>query len=135
MALLGVWAFEWWKAFHLLRDGTQLPARARPPLGLSPPELRKFIQQLKQMSPGQYGQATRRVAQRLAILSGEQVDSSLPEDDLFQVQIEWAKQEQAREIFELERALNPRKIHAEAERREIWKVMIQARTHGALLKA
>ncbi len=135
MGLLNVWEFEWWKAFHLLRDGTQLPGRVMPALGLTLKELRKFILQLKEMSPGEYWRATRRVEQRLASLSGKKVDLSLPTGELFQVQMEWAKQEQAREIFDLERALNPRKIQAEAERREIWKALIQARTHTALMKA
>src|SRR5688572_13657453 len=35
---LHAWEFEWYKALHLLREGTQLPEPPRPPL--SPEELK-----------------------------------------------------------------------------------------------
>src|SRR5258708_4550975 len=61
--LLSVWEFEFYKAFHLLRDGNALPARQRLPVsGLSRSEASSFLAILKQMSGEDYYLATRKLA-------------------------------------------------------------------------
>ena len=62
MGLLSTWEFEFFKAFHLLRDGTQLPMKQDPPTGLTKAETRTFIEQLRRMSPNEYLLTTRRLA-------------------------------------------------------------------------
>jgi len=61
--LLNVWEFEFYKAFHLLRDGYALPARQRPPVsGLTFLEANTFLTALKRLSPEDYYLATRKLA-------------------------------------------------------------------------
>jgi len=129
MGLLNMWEFEWYKAFHLLREGTQLPTGSTPPPNLNPAELRAFIRRLEQMSAEEYWFTRRRVASKL----GQKVNLSRTRP--MQVEREWAEREKAQEIFELRYYLEPKRIHARAERREIWNDFIRARTLPALQEA
>src|SRR5258708_2039078 len=97
--LLLFWEFEFYKSFHLLRDGTPLPPRyASPRLGLTPQEIRTFIDQLKRMTGDQYWLTTRYVAAKL----GQKLNLSRPSTAMDRL---WAEQERLTEIIELERAL------------------------------
>jgi hypothetical protein len=127
LGLLTFWEFEFYKALHLLRDGTQLPAKYGPPMGLTPAELRTFIAQLKRMSAEQYWLTTRRVAVEL----GEAMNLKRPP---LRMDLLWAEQERDEEVYRLERGLKPRSIEAQARRRKMWRALVGANTYAALRK-
>jgi len=129
LGLLNTWEFEFYKVFHLLRDGTTLPVRnLPPPLGFSPSELRALIARLKRMSPEEYwrtqGQFTREL--------GEKVNLKRP---LRMVDLWSAERNLKQEIFWLERTLDPPKVQAQVRRRKIWEDLVRANTYSALRKA
>ena len=127
--LLNIWDFEFYKAFHQLRDGIALPARnLPPPSGFSASELRAILTRLKSMSAAEYW----RVRQQLTSDIGEKVNLELAPT---KVDIEFADLDLKEEIYGLERTLMPRKIHAQVQRREIWDDLIRAKTHAATRKA
>lgn len=129
LKLLNTWDFEFYKAFHQLRDGIALPARnLPPPSGISASELRDFLTRLKSMSAAEYW----RVRQQLTSDFGEKVNLELAPT---KVDIEFAGRDLEEEIYGLERTLIPRKIHAQAQRREIWNDLIRAKTNAATRKA
>jgi hypothetical protein len=125
--LLSVWEFEFYKALHLLRDGTQLPAQYRSTMGLTCAELSTFITQLKRLSAEQYWLTTRRVAVKL----GEALTLKRPP---LQVDLWWAEQERDREIYSLQQALKPRSIEAKTKRHKLWRALVGAKTYAALRK-
>lgn len=129
MGLLNVWNFEFYKAFHLLRDGIALPTRnLPPPSGFPRSELVTILTRLKSMSGAEYW----RVQQQMETEFAENVDlEQAPTRD----QIEFAKHDLKEEIYWLERALNPKKIHVQAQRRKIWDDLINAETSVAVRKA
>jgi hypothetical protein len=129
MGLLNVWDFEFYKAFHSLRDGIALPTRnLPPPSGVSRSELRAILTRLKSMSAAEYW----RVQQQMTTEFGESVDlEHVPTE----VEIEFADRDLKEEIYWLERSLISQKIHAQVKRREIWDDLIRANTYGALRKA
>jgi hypothetical protein len=136
--MLSVWEFEWYKAFHLLRDGTQLP----PDPGFESLNYRVALDQLEwwkkasskqilgEMRPGEpppfteYATSAERVRAKQEWLKRDWAH-------LYQ----WAELERQGEIANLERQLKPRKIHALAERREIWKMLVEGRTESAIKEA
>jgi hypothetical protein len=129
VGLLNVWDFEFYKAFHQLRDGIALPVRNfPPPSGFSASELRTILTRLKSMSAAEYW----RVQQQMASEFGGRVDF---EQVPTRVDIEFADRDLKEEIYGLERTLTPRKIHAQGQRREIWDNLIRANTYAALRKA
>src|SRR5713226_4780423 len=69
MGLLNSWEFEWYKVFHMLRDGTPLPgsrALAAPPLSISPRQVRSWIQRLKEMDEEEYVRINRRACEEIS---------------------------------------------------------------------
>jgi hypothetical protein len=129
LGLLNVWEFEFYKAFHHLRDGIALPARnLPPPSGFPTSELRAILTRLKSMSAAEYW----RVQQQMTSEFGESIDLEKVPTKL---EIEFADMDLKEEIYWLERSSIPHKIHAQAQRREIWDNLIQARTHAAIRKA
>jgi hypothetical protein len=129
IGLLSTWEFEFYKAFHLLRDGRQLPSKYEsPPLALSPAEMRRFIQQLKTMTPEDYWLTTNRVAVEL----GERLNLRKPPTFVDRL---WAEQQRNDEIFWLEHALKPATIQAWKKRRKIWTDLLRATTYASLRKA
>jgi hypothetical protein len=127
IGLLSFWEFEFYKALHLLRDGTPLPTRKGSPVGLPTAELGTFIGHLKRMSAQQYWLTSRRVAVEL----GEAVNLKKPP---LPMDISWAKQERDGEIYWLERGMKPPSIAAQAKRRKIWNDLVRAITYAALRK-
>ena len=111
VGLLNVWDFEFYKAFHLLRHGIALPARnLPPPSGFSRSELRAILTRLRSMSAAEYW----RVQQQMATEFAENVNlEQVPTKD----EIRFAWHDLKEEIYWLERALIPQKIHAQVERR------------------
>lgn len=128
VGLLSTWEFEFYKAFHLLRDGTALPSKYELPTGLAPSELRSFIARLKRISPEHYWLTTR----RLAVELGETVNLRRPP---MRVDLWWAMQERKQEIHSLERELKPRSIEAHTQRKKIWEALITSNTYASLRKA
>jgi hypothetical protein len=99
--LLSVWEFEFYKAFHLLRDGNALPARQRTPVsGLTRSEASKFLTILKRLSAGDYYLATR----KMTLEFGQHPNLDRPP---ISVDIEWAESQRNEEIVWLERLLRP----------------------------
>ncbi len=128
VGLLNTWEFEFYKNFHLLRDGIMLPGTyASSASGFSPRDLRRFLEQLKQMSAGDYWQTSRRVGVEL----GQKLNLGRPPSWLDR---HWAAQEREREILWLERTLNPPRIQVQTERRKMWTDLVKASTNAALRK-
>jgi hypothetical protein len=126
--LLLIWEFEFYKAFRLLRDGTQLPSDRYPKIGLTKSEAQKFLQVLKKMTPERFW----RVSKRQESEMGFKVNLKKPST---QMDRWWAEQQLREEIRYLERALNPRPIHAMALRRAIWKNLVNAKSATAVKRA
>ena len=137
MALLNVWEFEWYKALHVLRDGTPLPgslAMLAPPLHISPKQIRLWIERLKGMDEDEFLRINGLVCERI---SGERdLKPQTPiQSGGQEMQRWWARSEKESEIAELEKYLNPRRIPLQAERRVLWASLVQARTLPVLKKA
>jgi hypothetical protein len=128
LGLLTLWEFEFYKAFHLLRDGMPLPQKYAPPMGLPSQEIRGFLKQLKAMSPEQFWLSTK----RMAVEFGERLNMKRPPS---RVDLIWAEQERDGEVHWLERELKPPSIEARAARRKIWDDLVGANTYAALRKA
>jgi hypothetical protein len=125
---LNFWEFEFYKAFHMLREGVSLPTQHLPASSLSSQEIRAFIELLSQMTDAEYYQTTRRVAQEL----GEKVNLQKPPIDM---DIWWAARERNEEIYWLRKDLYPLRIKAQHARRKIWNDLIKADTYASLHKA
>jgi hypothetical protein len=129
MGLLSTWEFEFFKAFHLLRDGTQLPMKQGPPTELTKAENRSFIERLRRMTPDEYLLTTR----RLAVLFdfGEREHLRRPPNP---VERWWAEEQRDQEIRSLQTRLRGYFIRAAEARRKIWADLIRADTYAALHK-
>src|SRR5260221_2518136 len=97
---LNFWEFEFYKAFHGLRDGTSLHTRYASTSGLSVNETRRFIDRLTRMTAADYYLTTRRVAQQL----GEKGNLKKPPNGM---DIWWAEGQRADELFAPRKPLNP----------------------------
>lgn len=62
---LNFWEFEFYKAFHVLRDGSSLPMQYASSSGLSVEEARRYGESLARMTAAEYWLTTRRVAKEL----------------------------------------------------------------------
>jgi len=132
MSLLDFWEFEWYKALHVLRDGTALPgsrALTAPPLHITPAIVRSWVRRLREMGEEEWLRINERACEEI---SGKK-DLDAHTSDPFVLR-DWARWEKEREIADLETYLNPRQIPAQAERRELWRNFWQARTLPALKK-
>jgi hypothetical protein len=126
--LLSMWEFEFYKAFHLLRDGYALPARQRAPVsGLTRTDASKFLAILKRLSAADYYFATR----RLALECGQHLNLDRPP---ISVDIEWAESQRNEEFVWLERLLNPRHPEAKTAGKKIWKDLLRASTYADVRK-
>lgn len=125
---LNCWEFEFYKAFHVLRDGSSLPLQYAPPSGLSMEEARRYGESLARMTAAEYWLTTRRVAKEL----GERVDLRRPPTGM---DIWWAEGQRAEELFWLKRKVDPPRIEAQRARRKIWNDLIESSTYASLRKA
>jgi hypothetical protein len=135
IGLLNTWEFEWYKAFHVLRDGNALPtsqAVLAPPLHISPKQVRSWVDRLKPMDVDEYLKINQLTTEKI---SGKKDTSpgTVEERDLW-VQREWARGQKANEIADLEKYLNPSKIPLERERRNLWDALWRAQTVPMLTK-
>lgn len=119
MGTLNVWEFEWYKAFHLLRDGVQLPPSVTPPPLFNRERLRTRLRQLQRMTAKQFWAELRSQA-------GKNWRPPTRVDWL------WAEWEKDREIAQLRWYLEPREIPMRAERSKVWNALIRARTFRAV---
>ena len=129
VGLLNLWEFEWYKAFHVLRDGSSLPgtqAVYAPPLHISRKQIRSWIEQLRKMDEDEYLRINGLTIEKITDKKDETLTTT-NETDLW-VQRHWASGQKQSEIAELERYLNPSKIPLEAERRQLWNSLWRART-------
>jgi hypothetical protein len=130
MGLLNVWEFEWYKAFHVLRDGTSLPgagALTSPPLNISPAQVRSWIRRLKEMDEELYVRINRRACEEISGQRDPNPNRPVSVDDRM-----WAQMNKENEIAEIERYLNPKRTPAQSERRVVWESLVRARTLSAL---
>lgn len=128
IGLLLSWNFEFYKAFHLLRDGIQLPSDQYPKLGLKKAEAKSFLRILKRMTPEQFW----RISKRMEWEMGYKVNLRKPSSLMDRW---WAERQLREEIWQLERALNPRPIPAMALRKSLWKTLISATSEAAIKRA
>jgi hypothetical protein len=128
LGLLSFWEFEFYKAFHLLRDGMPLPPKYASPMGLTPQEIRGILTQLRAITPEQFWLATNRTAVEL----GKPMNLRRPPSSM---DLMWAEQERDGEVRWLEHELKPPSIEARAARRRIWVDLVRANTYAALRKA
>ena len=135
LGLLNSWEFEWYKAFHVLRDGRVLPtsqAVLAPPLDISRKQIRSWIARLTEMDEDEYLRINRLACERISGKKEEPPDT-MDEADLW-IKRDWARGQRQSEIAGLERYLNPSKIPAEAERRVLWEGLWRAQTLAVLEK-
>ena len=135
VGLLNSWEFEWYKAFHVLRDGSALPmsqAVLSPPLHISRTQIRSWVERLRKLDADEY---LRINALTCETISGEKgpTPDAMDEVELW-VKRDWAQKQKESEIHELERYLNPSKIPVEAERRDLWEALWRAQTLPVLKK-
>jgi hypothetical protein len=126
--LMSVWEFEFYKAFHLLRDGCALPASRRPPVsGLSRAEASSFLAILKRMSDEDYYLTTRKL--------GAEFDRRVNlEKPPISVDRWWAESQRSEEILWLERLLKPKRPIAEIAGMKIWRDLLRANTYADVRK-
>ena len=125
---LTLWEFEFYKAFHLLRDGYILSAGQRPPVsGLTRSEASVFLEKLKGMTPGDYYLATR----RLMVEMGQPANLDKPP---ISMELEWAGSQRDEEIAWLEGLLNPRRPVAEIAGKKVWRDLLSTKTHSEVRK-
>jgi hypothetical protein len=126
--LLSVWEFEFYKAFHLLRDGYALPAGQRPPVsGLSRSEASSFLAMLKRMSDEDYYLATRKLTAEF----DRHVNLERPPISVDRL---WAESQRNEEILWLERLLKPQRPKAEIAGMKIWRDLLRANTYADVRK-
>jgi hypothetical protein len=127
LRLLTLWEFEWYKAFHLLRDGAQLPSDPAFII-VNDREARAQLQWWKNASLKE-------------ILGGMQPGTPPPFDELPEGEREkaktrwtltewtwlkkWAELNRQAEIAALEHWLKPRETSALAKRRQIWETLAE----------
>lgn len=122
MPTLNVWEFEWYKAFHLLRDGVQL--RTDP----------VFVRVNRRDAEARLGWWKKTSPEE--IMGDLRLDSKPgKQNPLTRTDLEYAELQRQSEIANLERQLKPARIQALAERRKIWDELIRARTVSALEQA
>jgi hypothetical protein len=129
IGLLNLWEFEWYKALHVLRDGSPLPgtqAVYAPPLHISRKQIRSWIERLKGMGEDEYLRINELAIEKIAGEKGEKINPTNETDSW--VQRDWANGQKQSEIAELERYLNPSKIPLQAERRQLWNALWRAQT-------
>ena len=127
--LMSIWEFEFYKAFHLLRDGFALPTRQRTPVsGLTRSEANEFLAILKRLSAEDYFLATR----KLAVECGQRLNLEKPP---ISVDRWWADSQRNEEIVWLERLLKPPRPQAENAGKKIWRDLLRATTYADVRKA
>ena len=122
MRKLNVWEFEWYKALHLPRDGTQLrpdPVFVR----VNRREAEAQLEWWKKVTP-------REIMGDLRL--GSEPGRHQP---LSRADVEYAELQRQSEIAQLQRQLKPAQTQALAERRKNWEALVQARTLATLEEA
>jgi len=124
-----MWEFEWFKAFHLLRDGQQAPASKDEDANetLDPQVADAAVELVEKQSDDE-------------ILAGVPpnvlYEPPNPDDPLLTTAYRMLNANRIRQHhIAVLRSMKPREVHARAERREIWKALWQARTRPAVLDA
>jgi hypothetical protein len=126
LGLLHMWESEWFKAFHLLRDGQQAPTPPADRETLDPEYADAVIQELRDMP--------------LREIVGQEpppadYEPRKPFDRAgLHHWMRWAEGIRQKHI-QIVRNMKPREVHARFERREIWQALWQARTREAALDA
>ena len=113
IAVLTAWEFEWWKAFHSLRDGKQVPSSTNQPDTLEPEKAKKRMEVIKKLP-----------AEKI-------LGRKLPKGPRQSVWEDFAELHRAQEIQNVLGML-PEEVYERLERREIWSALWRARTLAAL---
>lgn len=117
-----MWEFELWKAFHLLRDGIELPGPqwARPEVArLSPQERDAIHVEIQRSTLKDYA----------ALMDPEDRKAFKTLDPVVQ---EFSFEQWKNDAFAELAELKPRLIPHRQERRELWNALIRVRTRSAL---
>ena len=124
---LHAWEFEWYKALHFLREGTQLPEPPRP--ALTPDDVKRIdagISELRAMPISRIVGADPPPSDYQPTSAGD--PSPLA------VWLPWAEGVRQQKIADLI-AMKPREIQKRAERRDIWQSLWQSRSAVSLNRA
>lgn len=121
IGLLNMWEFEWYKALHLLREGTLLPGREGPQL--EPALADKRIQSIRKLplwkilgqEPPPEDWVPTKPGDRASRSAWELWGESVRHDQIAAVM-----------------AMKPKEIHAKAARREIWRSLWSAKSSRVL---
>jgi len=136
LGLLTCWEFEWYKAFHLLRDGTQLPPDPNFEV-VNERETKAQLQWWKKAS--------------LKDILGDMAPGTpppfdeLPEAEREKAKLRWtmrewtwlkdhAEYQRQSQIAALERWLRPKETPARAERRKIWGTLTGCNTSATAIE-
>jgi hypothetical protein len=125
IGLLSGWEFEWYKAFHLLRDGVELPySHAKRLRWVDRAINRARLEAIRKLTITDY--CRKRFIEDFLTHEDALEFSKNPNN------LAWAEKEQAREIAWLKHNLDPKRSEKFAEGRKIWRELVSARTLLAL---
>ncbi|MGB8540262.1 MAG: hypothetical protein WCD49_01370 [Candidatus Acidiferrales bacterium] len=128
VGLLNVWEFEWYKAFHLLRDGLELPYSHAEQLRWVDRSINRIrLEEMERSSIEEYCRK-RFIDEGLTAEEAHELSAN-PKN------LEWAEKERTREIGWLKHNLQPKQIERTAKGREIWNNLISACTPAGLREA
>ena len=123
VATLNAEEFKWYKALHLLRDGTQLPHI---------PAFVRLTRLDTETDLKWWRKATLKEIIGLRRFHDDDTEVRKPFTDS---EREWAELERERQVSRLEQQLKPKKMQSQMKRREIWEALIRAHTVEAVQKA
>jgi hypothetical protein len=121
-----MWEFEWFKALHLLRDGTQLPEPDSKGSIVDPGAIDKRVETLRRMPLSRIVQEDPPPPEWEPKKTGDRAGLA--------IWTEWAERVRAQQIAE-QLALKPRQIQSKTERREIWASLWRAKNTVAVRRA
>jgi hypothetical protein len=134
IGMLNMWEFEWYKAFHLLRDGLQLPypnsveSLGAPPPYISRSQVQDWLRRLKGMDDAEWLRINEETCAEISRRDGSEKYQPTPKATNRDMSLWWANGQRKQEIAELETYLNPKKIPEAMERKQLWENLWRART-------
>ena len=128
IGLLHIWEFEWFKAFHLLRDGQQAPESVDDSSETIDPKVADAAIELVQKQSDDEILAT--------VPPNVLFQSPTPDVPLLTTAYRMFSADRIRQQrIAMLRSMKPRDVHARAERRQIWKALWKAQTPASAVDA
>jgi len=125
MDALSYWEFQWWKALHLLRDGSEVP-----------PQQERTIEEFDERDSREQLKWWKKASDQ-EILGDEGKESPGESQWKYRQRMDRARAEKQSNIKELEDRLRPveKTLQEKRERRAVWDSLWRARTAGAVRAA